>query len=284
MRSSFFTALAAALCAIVLLHLPACINSAPTGHSKRPAPTAPTGDESGALVTGHKAKDKAVVGAADDIDEEVEGTPQAPAVKAKTDEIRGAVAAAPAEQIAEILARFDKALGGWEALVRDRDEKIAAQQKRIAALEDAELRAQVRTIRWVGAALIVAGVLVGYLAREIPFALALGAAGFLALGVAQLWAYLGSQPWFLPAVGGVVILGLAGFGWAAWHAYKKGDLAKKTAREAMRLKETLAVMVPAIDEAKQALDGAAQDTLLSTLSRLMDSDHKKVVKEIRAAV
>jgi hypothetical protein len=86
----------------------------------------------------------------------------------------------------------------------------------------------------------------------------------------------------MPTIGGVVVLGLVGFAWAAFHAYKKGDLAAKTEREADRLKGTLATLVPAIDDALESVDAASKQAVRNTLSRLMDSDHKALIKQIRA--
>lgn len=284
---SFATALAAALCAVLLvIGIPACATGArpPSKFGKEYTDLAPTKGESGALVSGHAAKDKTVVGAAAAIDQTVAGTAQAPAVKAQTDGIRDAVAAAPAEQIAEILARFDRAIAGWEQLAKDQAATITAQAEQIAALKDAELRAQVRAIRLAGLVCLGVAALLGFVAKNIPGAGVAAGLGFLAFSIAQAWLRVASHPAFIPAVVCAIVAGLGGLTWACVHAYRKGDLAKKTEREAARLKETLGAIVPAIDQAKDALDAAGQKTLIAALRGVMDAAHKKVIHEVRASI
>jgi hypothetical protein len=281
---SFATALAAALCAIMLLQLPACVNSVSRPH---PAPAAPTGQETGALVAGHKAKDKTIIAAAAEIDALVSGTPAAPSVGAKTSEQRAAVAAAPAEQITEILGRFDRAIAGFEALVKEKDKTIAEQAAQIATLKDAELRAQVRAIRLAGLACLGVAALLGFVAKNLPGAGVAGGLGFLALAVAQAWLRVASHPAFIPTVVGLVIAGLGGLTWACVHAYRKGDLARKTEREAARLRDTLGKVVPVLDAAYENAEQSTRDlfdrSIFSRLSSLFGKEEKAVVHEIRAA-
>jgi len=280
----FATALAAALCALVLLQLPACVTK-PVAPA-RPAPAAPTGAETSGLVKGHKAKDQTVVGEANAIDQTVAGTAVEDQVKASTDAQRAAVAAAPAEQIAEILARFDAAILGWQALAKAKDEQIAKQAEQIAALQDAELRAQVRAIRLFGLGCLLLAGLLGFVVKNLPGAGVAALFGFGALAVAQAWLRVASHPAFIPAVVGLVLAGLGGLTWACIHAYRKGDLARKTEREAARLRETLGKVVPVLDAAYESAEGHAKSlldrTVFDRLSSIFGKEEKAVVHEIRA--
>lgn len=236
------------------------------GKTRRPAPVAPPVPVA-AITASHEGKDRAIVEEAAKIDA------IAPEVKAHTDAQRAAIAAAPAAELKPAFAIL-------ESRIADLAKTNEAQAKQIAALKDAELRAQVRTMRWAGFACILIAAALGY-ARQIQFAVIAAGAGFLSLALAQLWAAVASHPAFLPVVGGLVALGLVGFAWAAIHAYKKGDLTTKALREKERLTETLKVIIPAIDEAKQEM-GDALSPLLGKLSSQMDFEEKQLVKRLRA--
>ncbi len=193
----------------------------------------------------------------------------APEVREHTDAQRAAVAAAPAQDVAKIVAEY-------EAVNKEASSIIAALRAEIENLKSAEQRKQVATCRWIGFGLLATALLLGY-ARQIQFATVAGGIGFLALGLAQLL----SQPWFTTALNcaiGVAVIALAA---AAWHAYRKGDLAAKTANEAAKLKDTLSVMVPALDGALKDIDAASQSVIRSTLSRFMDREHKDLIKQVR---
>ncbi len=269
---------------LALFFLVGCV-SEPAAFAK-PTPAAPTPKESSGLVAGQRAKDQAVVTAADAIDVLVEGTAAAPAVGAKTTEQRAAVAAAPAEQIAEILARFDSAILGWHALAKEKDAQIAKQAEQIAALKDAELRAQVRAIRLFGLGCLVVAGLLGFVVKNLPGAGVAALFGFGALASAQAWLRVASHPAFIPTVVGLVLAGLGGLAWACIHAYRKGDLARKTEREATRLRDTLGKVVPVLDAAYENAEQQTRDLLdrsiFARLSSAFGRDEKAVVHEIRA--
>lgn len=284
---SFATALAAALCAVLLvIGIPACA----TGGAKRGSssnPSAPTSKEYGELFRGHKLKDTKVLGAANDIDQLVEGTEQEASVKAKTDEQRAAVAAAPAEQIEQMNLRWERAIAGWESLAKVKDAKIAEQAEQIAALKDAELRAQVRSIRLFGLGCLVVAGLLGFVVKNLPGAFVAALFGFGALAVAQAWLRVASHPAFIPTVVCAIVAGLGGLTWACVHAYRKGDLARKTEREAARLRDTLGKVVPVLDAAYESAEGHAKSLLdrsvFDRLSSIFGKEEKAVVHEIRAA-
>ena len=271
---------ALAVSAALLLFAWLCIGCSTTERAPNaPTPAAPTRQESADLVSGHAAKDGKVKAEADNIDRKVAGTAVAAAVKVSTDAQRSAVDAAPAAQIAELVARYDAFAASVNALLADKDKSIDRLSKQVAALQDAELRAQVRTMRWFGFGCLLAAVALGY-ARQIGFAAASAGLGALSLGAAQVWASVASHPWFKPTLGGALVVGLVGLVWAAVHAYKKGDLTTKALRERDRLKETLKVLVPAIDDAKQEM-GDALKPLLGRLSSKMDWEDKQTVKVVR---
>jgi hypothetical protein len=227
-----------------------------------------TAKETGKIVSDHKIKDAVIVKEADAIDA------IAPEAKPHTDAQRAAVIAAPAEQIA-----------GLARTIASLESTVTKQAERIAALQDAELRAQVNTMRWFGFGCILAAAALGY-ARQIQFAVLAAGSGFLSLALAQLWASVASHPAFKPTIGGLVVLGLVGFGWAAFHAYKKGDLAKKTEREAARLKDTLSRVVPVLDDAydnaSDSIRGLLDEKIFKALGNRMSDEHKSVIKELRA--
>lgn len=240
------------------------------------------------VVAGQQKKDDQVLGAAGKIDDIVAGSPTAEPVQEQTDAIRAAVAANPAADVAAVVASFGVVIQSYSKAIAVYDDRTAAADKRAAvaearvkALEDAELKAQAKTLRFAGlAALLVAGLL-GY-ARQLPLAAAAALGGLVCLGLAQLV----SQPWFMPAVAVAVAVVLVAVGIAAFHAYRKGDLAKKTQNEAARLKSTLARIIPTLDA---AYDGAEADvrevldkTVFSSLSRVMNTDDKATVHELRA--
>ena len=250
---------------VVVVFVVLTLTGCQTTRAKAPLP-APAVD-SKAIAASHEAKDTTVIEEAAKIDA------IAPQAKAHTDAQRAAVASAPAAELKPAFAIL-------ESRIAEQAKTIARQAEQIAALQDAELRAQVRTMRWFGFGCILAAAALGY-ARQIQFAVIAAGLGVLSLGAAQLWATVASHPLFKPVLGGSIALGLAGLAWAAIHAYKKGDLAKKTEREAERLKDTLKVVVPVLDDAKAQL-GDAFAPVLAKLSSQMDWEEKQLVKRIRA--
>lgn len=241
----------------------------------------PAASQVAGAVDAQRAKDTTITGSANRIDAVVtQDAPQvSEPVRIETDRIRDAVAKAPASDVSAIVSELTRAMNRMEELVKIEREARAKAEKRADALEDAEMKAQARTLRFTALGILVVAGLLAY-ARLIQFSLAAAGAGLLCFGLAQLV----SQPWFMPVCAGVCGLVLIGFGWAAFHAYKKGDLGAKTEREAERMKSTLSKVVPALDQAMEGLDAAAKQTVRATLSRLMDDDHKRLVHEIRAAI
>lgn len=199
----------------------------------------------------------------------------APAAKEHTDAQRLAVLSAPASAVKQILTEKDATISVLLKTVSEKD-------KTIADLKDAELKTQAKTLRLIGLGLVAVAGLLLY-ARQIGLAAASALAGIISLGLAQLI----SQPWFMPAVGGLTVLALVGFGIAAWQSYKKHTLEADAVATTQKLKETLGVLVPAIDSAYDDAEASVKEvldkTVFSSLSRLMDASHKAVVKQVRAS-
>ena len=220
--------------------------------------------ESAPILASQEGKDTTVISEAAKIDA------IAPAAKPHTDAQRAAVAAAPAADVAKLV-------NGYEAKIKELTDRISDLSKTIENLKDAEQKKQVATLRWFGlGALAIAGLLAW--AQQVRFAAVGALVGLVSLGLAQLI----SQPWFMPAVAIASGVALLALGWAAWHAYEKGTLARKIELESSRLKNALTTIVPAVDSAIDSLDDAAKTVVKNALSRSMDADHKRLIKEIRA--
>jgi len=238
-----------------------------TGCKAVPVPTSRPPVNSAPVIAGQLGKDATIIEEAAKIDA------IAPEAKPHTDAQRAAVAANPAQDVAKLVAEFEKR---ETDAAKETAAIIAGLRKEVEDLKSAEQRKQVATCRWIGFGLLGVALLLGY-ARQMQFAAVAGGIGMLSLGLAQLLA----QPWFTVALNcaiGVAIIGLIA---AAVHAYRKGDLAQKTAHEAEKLKGTLSVMVPALDGALKDIDAASQSVIRSTLSRLMDREHKDLIKQVR---
>lgn len=255
-----------ALVALFLLTILAGCNRHPIPVVAKPA------SSTGSVVDGQENKDRVVVGSSRAVDAAVAGTPAQAAVNAATEAQRMAVAAAPAAEV-------KKALDERDVIIKNQTLEADRLRAEVASLKDAELKTQARTLRFIGVgALLVAGLL-GY-AHQYGMSGASLLTGVICFGLAQLI----SQPWFMPAVGGLTVVAIVAFGVAAWHSYKKGTLVKDTEAEAAELKATLAKVVPALDEAIKSVDSSAQDKIIGALRGVMDGSQKAVIHDIRAHI
>ena len=249
-----------AVFAVILLAVLFALNGCNT--SRKPSPAI----ESAPILASQEGKDATIVSEAAKIDA------IAPAAKPHTDAQRAAVAAAPAADVAKLV-------NGYETKVKELTDQIVGLNKMIENFKDAEQKKQVATLRWFGlGALAIAGLLAW--AQQVRFAAVGALVGMVSLGLAQII----SQPWFMPTVGVASAVALIALGWAAWHAYKKGTLARNVESEASRLNAALTTIVPAVDSAIESLDDAAKTVIKNALSRSMDADHKRLIKEIRAKI
>jgi len=232
----------------------------------RTAPVNTPAVVSAPVIASQEGKDKAIITEAAKIDA------IAPAAKPHTDAQRAAVAAAPASQVASLVAEY-------EAKAKADADHIRDLTKMIDELKDAEQKKQVAICRWAGFAMLALAAVFVY-AKLTPFAIASGVGGFLALGLAQLL----SQPWFTTALnislGVVAVASLA----AAWQAYRRHLANEEKSETHDRYKAAFHRLVPAMDSALESLSPADRETVQSVLARAMDEDHKKLVKEIRVSL
>jgi hypothetical protein len=194
----------------------------------------------------------------------------APAAKPHTDAQRAAVAAAPAADVAKLVS-------GYDTKIKELTDSIADLSKTIENLKDAEQKKQVATCRWIGLGALALAVLLAYL-KLGEWSLVSGGVGMLSLGLAQLI----SQPWFTTALNCALAVCAAGLAFAAWRSYRRNTLAADATEQLDRLKGALTKIVPAVDSSLGALDAATRTVIETALSRAMDEDHKKLIKEIRA--
>jgi uncharacterized membrane protein (UPF0136 family) len=177
-------------------------------------------------------------------------------------------------------ASWEKVQATVKKLVGERDAALEANaglQQQITDLKNAERKKQVAMCRWFGFGALAIAALLAYL-KLGEWSLVSGGVGLLSLGLAQLL----SQPWFTTALNCALGVAAVWLGAAAWRSYRRNTLAAEAAAELDRVKSTLTTLVPAVDSALESLNEAAKSTVRAALSRFMDSDHKKLVKEIRA--
>lgn len=235
---------------------------------------APTKIETTRVAEAQKAKDDTVLTEAAKIDA------IAPEAKPHTDAQRAAVSAAPASQVVEITTSFTRAVTALESSAVEKDKIISTLREQVTRLENAETRATAKSFRMWGVSLVLLGIALAVGAKIIPLGATVGAVGALLLAAAQIWVKVASHPWFDFIAGSLIVGALAAGASAVWHAYKKGDLTTKALREKERMEETLKVIIPALDEAKQQLGDAFKPTL-AKLSSGMDWEEKQLVKKIR---
>lgn len=184
------------LCLASLLFIAGC-NTA-----TRPTPEKPVRPDASNVAGRHEAKDKTVNVEADKIDSTVKGTPQAAEVRASTDAQRAAVAAAPAKEIVELAANFNRALDLVEKRAAALEADNVSLNKRLGELTDAERKKQILILRGLGIVCAVAAGALIYFGQRSFSGLA-GIISVILLGLAQLI----SQPWFDLAFN--IALGLA---------------------------------------------------------------------------
>lgn len=246
-----------------------------------PPPKAPTAAEVGTLVKGHHQREAVQFQAAERINLSVTGLAVEADVREQTGVIVQANRDASAQQIDDMAAAFLRATATFDTRHAEDQKTIAALRAENERLKDAEMRATAASLRKWGISLVLIGTAVALAAKLIPLGATIGAAGFLLLAAAQIWVRVASHPYF-DLTAGALIVGILSAGvWAVVHAYKKGDLTQKALREKDRLTETLKVIVPVIDDAKQQLGDAFKPTL-AKLKGEMDWEDRQVIKRIRA--
>ena len=235
------------------------------------------------VVVGQAGKDETVLDAANTVDAVVakEAPQVVEPVKEQTDRIREAVAANPAADIKRLADQFTTALEALREQLAAADARSVKLEAAIERMRSAEQRSQALWFRGVGLGAMVLAGLLGW-ARQIQLAAAAALCGILCLGLAQLV----SQSWFMPACAVAVGAILIGFGWAAVHAYRKQELAGKVEKEAAKLKDTLARVVPAVDSVMEEVGDASASLKAKLRAAMTGADGAKAkatIHEIRAA-
>lgn len=159
-------------------------------------------------------------------------------------------------------------------------------RKDLAAAHNEVLRKQVFYLNIAGGVcLLVFAVAIGFggLAGARvgwPFALF----GPLCFGLAQIV----SQPWFLWACLGVVVIAVGVAIWWVWKHYRLGTLQADTEKKAAQLQTVVHDVVPVLDRAYESADDATKKLLdsaiFSPLAEKMDTAAKNVVTAARAIV
>lgn len=132
---------------------------------KLPPVEIPKTPQSAPVVAGQLTKDGTVVGAANNIDTIVEGTPQQPAVNEQTETIRQAVEKNPAADVAKIASEYEAVISALKADngnlrsenqgLRNANAKLTEEN---ADLKDSRLRWVTGSLLGLGALITAAGV------------------------------------------------------------------------------------------------------------------------------
>ncbi len=262
---------------LLMLALAGCPKAQPVSKPSVPVVT----PKPAPIVNGQTEKDVTVVGAADRIDGIVQGEAVADPVRVETDTIRAAVAANPAADVKALAAQFEEAVKLLREQLAASDKRAKQLEAQIESLRDAEMKAQARDLRYAAFGLLAFAGLLGW-AKQTMWSAASAIGALLCFGVAQII----SQPWFMPACAVAVALGLAAFGWAAVHAYRKHELATKVEKEAAKLRDTLTRVVPAVDSVIEEVGDASKslkDKLRAAMTGADGAKAKATIHEIRAA-
>lgn len=240
-----------------------------------------------AIGSNQAAKDNIVIGSADSIDKKAEaGAPPKVAadIKTDTDNIRAAVAAAPA---AEVSAAFKQ----LENIIAILEKQLDDVKKEAEAARNAELNKQQSFFRWLGFILVGLGIAGAILSKGslLIESSSLGGAGMLSLGAAQII----GKAWFLPSVGilGLVIAGLCG--WWLWskHAESKKRqeadfMARQLQEKTAEIKKTVLPVIKTLDaayeDASDSVRKVLDEKVFGKLSQIMSDRQKAVVHELRA--
>lgn len=177
---------------------------------------------------------------------------------------------------------------------RNRIENEAALSKARDEARNGVLRSQVAWLNRIGfgcMAVAIAAVGIGLavggitaLRRVGPLAVVAGVGALLCFGTAQIV----GAPWFLWAVGGVLLVLVTWFAVWAWKHQKRGDLAAELATRTGKVAAVAKTVVPVLDAAYEQADETTRRWLdahvFDRLSSLMNREEKATVHEIRKEV
>jgi len=244
-----------------------------TGCESTPAPKRkpPEKPDAAGLVARHQSKDTTVVEASQRIDTVVESTELAEPVRVETDQIRAAVAQAPAREVADVAHAFSRLIDSQETQINQLSRKLDSERQR-------GFREDKRWLYSAGGGLLLTFALSLVFspqaaARTWPLAILGGSA----IGLAQVVGH----PWFEAGI--IALIGTI----AAYTAYwviKRHHAEQTTKREHKRA-EAFADLVPVLD---QAYEDANEDVrrildrnIFDKLSGIFTPDKKAEVHAVR---
>ena len=172
------------------------------------------------------------------------------------------------------------------------DAAVAQAKRARDEQHNAMLHAQAEKLTWIGTGCISTAILAGVgigvfgsllvLRKLASYLVALAAVGFLFLGAAQIV----SQPWFMWACAGVILVGIVWAGVWAWRHQKRGDLATELQSRTAKVAGVAKTVVPILDDAYESATAETREWfdqhVFSRLSSLMNREEKATVHEIRA--
>jgi hypothetical protein len=255
--------------------------------SPRPAVVAPTAAEVGKLVKSHRDREAVQFKAAEAINVSVRGLLVEPEVVEQTEIIVEANRTASAQQIDDLTAAFVRSTSASaqreDALKKDNE----ALSKEVAGLKATLQNRDINALRWGGVIAILAGGVVVVIGVKLGLSLLLqigvGAVGFgfLTLAVAQLWAYVTAQWWFLPLTGAVVA---AGF-WLGFRAFVDSAKTRREWTEEERENATARAALEGIVKITQSVkkegESVPVSVLLARLGDELDKPHKALIEDIK---
>lgn len=202
-------------------------------------------------------------------------------------ELRATTARLAAERdklTAELIAQAERnRIANEVALAKARDEaRNDVLRSQVAWLNRIGFGCMAVAIGAVGIGLAVGGITA--LRRVGPLAVVAGVGALLCFGTAQIV----GAPWFLWAVGGVLLVLVTWFAVWAWKHQKRGDLASELATRTGKVAAVAKTAVPVLDAAYEQADETTRRWLdahvFDRLSSLMNRDEKATVHEIRREV
>jgi hypothetical protein len=199
-------------------------------------------------------------------------------------ELRATAARLAAERdklTAELIAQAERnRIANEAALAKARDEaRNGVLRGQVAWLNRIGFGCMAVAIGSLGVGLAIGGV--AAIRRVGPLAVVSGVGALLCFGTAQIV----GAPWFLWAVGGVLLVLVTWFAVWAWKHQKRGDLASELATRTGKVAAVAKAVVPVLDAAYEQADEATRRWLdakiFDRLSSLMNRDEKATIHEIR---
>jgi|GEM_PF-1698145 len=233
-------------------------------------PTATARPDAAGLVARHEAKDTTVVASSNRIDAIVESSDLAEPVKTQTDQIRTAVAEAPAREVADVAHAFAK-------LIDTQDRKIAALSSNLDKERQRTLREQTRWLYAAGVALLIGfgiAVIFGHLAG-LSYGWPLAALGAGCFGLAQTI----SHPYFVPGFTALCVIGLC---YGLYLTTTQRGKSRKKHSESQMLETLVPVLDRAYEAANEDLRRVLDRNIFDPLSTLFTPEEKATVHAIRA--